>query len=834
MGDRRMRNRAIGRASRAWIVLAALAAMLSTGCWSSSATTPEERAAELKKKKLEQPFEELRVFSEPNELSSFVPGEKESTRVVLAAKPGHWAGFLVQARANLEDVAGRLETTPQNAQQRPIDLENTRFWLSTLRGATLPKEQRKILETLFFPPKPAPHTTQTSTWIGSRLSSAEAPTLSSAEMISHMPSYQYFLVVLSEQADRYRYLVDLPSVRPPAEFSSANIIDTYHYRVLFPRVDKPLALARNPLCWTSTAHVVWDDVSPKALEPEQQRALVDWLHWGGGLVISGPDSLDQLKGSFLEPYLPATAGAAGPIEPAKLAEFHKHWTILGDASEPLGAKPGMPWSGIELVKHDEARLVPGTAGLALERRVGQGRIVVTAFRLTEPELTAWPSFDGFFNAGLLGRPPRKFDSTQQSFVFVGDGAPNRYDASAVTHLRYFTRDEPDPELKKELPPPAASVVSGAPPAAASPQNVNSYVTQTELIDVLKGEPGQAAWNDQSWISSAARETLREAAGISVPRRQFVFKMVGLYLLVIVPLNWLVFRLLGRVEWAWFAVPAVAVAWGVLVVWLAQLDIGFARAQTEVDVLELQGGYGRGHLTRYVAMYTSLASDYELRFDDPTAVALPLASENRPLFGTTSQAVKLTTAGERDLTGYPVASNATGLIHGEQIVEVGGGIHWHSPADGAASLRNDTSLTLRGAAILRLRRDDSGRLIKELAWLGDLAPGRESEVRFTASSDAIDRLRQQEPLSAELGESGGLSLRKLINRAQNFDNLRPGDVRLVAWHDQALPGMEVTPSAAQTSGATLIVAQLAYADRPEAEPDENLLQRRAAAAIPVTP
>ena len=69
-------------------------------------------------------------------------------------------------------------------------------------------------------------------------------------------------------------------------------------------------------------------------------------------------------------------------------------------------------------------------------------------------------------------------------------------------------------------------------------------------------------------------------------------MVGTHLLVIVPVNWLVFRLLGRVEWAWAAVPALAIGWGLVVIWMAQLDIGFARSETEVAVLEMHQGFPR--------------------------------------------------------------------------------------------------------------------------------------------------------------------------------------------------------------------------------------------------
>src|SRR5262249_5430998 len=155
-------------------------------------------------------------------------------------------------------------------------------------------------------------------------------------------------------------------------------------------------------------------------------------------------------------------------------------------------KPGAAWSGVELVQHTEAQPAPGTAGLVLERHIGLGRIVVTAFRLSEPELNAWPSFDSFANGVLLGRLPRQFDSQRRLFKCVGGGAPDRYDPGAATHVRYFTRDVSDPELKSEPAPAAGSIVPGAPmPVVVPSQQIDSYVMQTELIDVLKGEPGQA-------------------------------------------------------------------------------------------------------------------------------------------------------------------------------------------------------------------------------------------------------------------------------------------------------------------------------------------------------
>ena len=94
--------------------------------------------------------------------------------------------------------------------------------------------------------------------------------------------------------------------------------------------------------------MLWDEVDPGELfTPEQERALVDWLHWGGQLIISGPDSLDLLKGSFLEPYLPATSGGPRTIaaDDPSLAELNSGWmistpTIAGRAAAANGALVG--------------------------------------------------------------------------------------------------------------------------------------------------------------------------------------------------------------------------------------------------------------------------------------------------------------------------------------------------------------------------------------------------------------------------------------------------------------------------------------------------------------
>ena len=42
----------------------------------------------------------------------------------------------------------------------------------------------------------------------------------------------------------------------------------------------------------------------------------------------------------------------------------------------------------------------------MERQIGRGRIAVTSFRIGQPSLLNWPSFDCFLNAVLLRRGER--------------------------------------------------------------------------------------------------------------------------------------------------------------------------------------------------------------------------------------------------------------------------------------------------------------------------------------------------------------------------------------------------------------------------------------------
>ena len=131
-----------------------------------------------------------------------------------------------------------------------------------------------------------------------------------------MPSYQYHFVVLAKEPSRYSFIKTLDSVHVPfdGESDDDDTEDSIMYSVVqlaaapigrAPR--QPAHMDQSPTCCGTKS------IRAIRSRPSKKRALVDWIHWGGQLIISGPDSLDLLKGSFLEPYLPATSGGQRKI-----------------------------------------------------------------------------------------------------------------------------------------------------------------------------------------------------------------------------------------------------------------------------------------------------------------------------------------------------------------------------------------------------------------------------------------------------------------------------------------------------------------------------------------
>lgn len=782
------RTAAAAKARVALVALLMLALPGCRGCFRSDEDPEAEKHAEkLRQKEKPQPDFELGRLQ-------ILLRDEGSTRNLV--KPGHWMTATQAMTANNFDFHAELESAATDRNRLPVPVQNTAFRLTAARPVVLPKGQTRVLETTFFVPDLPPDdelSGPATIWLRSTLRARRGgrQVEGADEPATAMPAYQYFFVVLADTPERYAYLKRLDSIAPPVLDEGRLVESTRHYRVVLPSPERRVPLPSDGLSWTPIAYVLWDGLRSDQLSPDQQQALLDWLHWGGQIVVSGPGSLDLLRGSFLEPYLPAVAAEARPLHGRDFDELNQGWSLPSTrqpaAAAALVVPEDEPLVGVRLQPQAESGAVPASGGLVWERPAGAGRVVVTAFSLAARPVLNWGSFDSFFNACLLRRPPRVFRATSEGetsvqWVAWPDSTWMR-DARFVTGLRYFSRD-----------------AVAAPDAPAA-----------ELPVAASGQPQVAGWNDTSQVSEAARQTLREAAGIAIPEAGFVFRVLVIYLLVLVPVNWLVFRLLGRVEWAWLAAPLIAIVGGVVVVRLAQLDIGFARSRTEIAVLEVQAGYPAAHLTRYTALYTSLSTAYDFSFEG-SAAAMPFPHRVPYAPGPQESLADVSLRRDRQLrlSGFQVASNSTGLVHSEQRQDLGGVVHWTDSGAAAGTVHNGTSLVLQDAGVLRATAD--GQL--ELAWIGRLAAGQSVALHFRPAASADGYL-------AHASEEARQTLGRLLDLACRDLAHRVGAVRLVAWTDQALPGLEIRPQASQQSVRTLVLVHLCHRPRPAPRPDQNL-------------
>jgi hypothetical protein len=778
---------------------------------SSQAAADEAAKKKAAKKRKKPDFEVASPVVRPGEPTS--PGQM--------VKPGHWATATQRMRANYRDFVGQSLATLVNKDSDTYPVDQTPFLLRSTRSVALSKGTPKNIETTFFVPQVA-SSIRLATDLEERGFGAmirQPPT-----GLTRMPSYQYYFVVLAKEPSRYTLLKTVDSVKVPFDGESEmdDSEDALHYRVQQLDATGPIALSDNPLTWTGIAYILWDEVDPQLFTPEQRRALVDWLHWGGQLIVSGPDSLDLLKGSFLAPYLPATSTGSRNIGTRQLAELNRGWTISTNRVPGAPLAPLVPWSGIGLKLHADARPLWSTGGLLVERSVGRGRIVVSAMQLSEREFVNWRSgFESLLNACVLRRPPRVYRPGKFGDVTLAwadeDLADRRLDAQLTTSLRYFARDEGVATSYRwvEVADDMANQFGYSSPAG---QMLRQYKPPEQA-------GGIGAWNDFSAASEAARQALREAAGVEVPDASFVVTCLVAYLIALVPLNWFIFHTLGRVEWAWVAAPVIAVIGTFVVVDRARLDIGFVRAQTEIGLLELQPDYPRGHLTRYTSLYTSLSTTYDVESDNLTTLVAPFpAGANlQMLSGQRRETVDFQPYDRVRLASLPVASNFANMIHSEQMLTLDGPVRLGQSSLRRRQFENHCQFQLRSVGIVY--RPAAGNELRG-TWIGTLRPGQSAAL---GESPRLQLSNGQAPFAKERAAEGWaargdrLNLEPMFALAYDVAHLEHGETRLVARIDEVLPGETISPAASQVRGAALVVAHLQYGPLPPPRPDKNTRQ-----------
>lgn len=789
-----------------------------------------------------------------------LPSDSESN--VITVKPGHWVETVQRVKSTREDLqVVAIGDVARGTEQ--VSVPGTNIINEFARPTVLPKGQWKSIDLQFFVPASGKSENQfdlisSKLQLRSKIVSRQflTPIVQMPYDVNELGKGQCEIVVLTPQPLNYEYMAALDTViwRRDEDMSEERT-RSYHITLMKP-VDGKLAMPSSMISMTAIAAIIWDDLSSDDLSAEQKIALVDWIHWGGQLIVSGPGSWSRLQGSFLSPLLPVISASPVELSTKDFEGISDKW-IVEDLARPEREKleiVGTAIPGLKFTLAENSQWVPWTGELLAERSVGRGRIVASSFPLREPRIYRWKYFSSFFSTAILRRPARTVvrENSINAQRWASPYDRMESDPRLNTNLRIASRDIPfsasssiastvqaSANPAKE-PPRATSRPYARPPFPFEEQDsppLPPKVFASNSAESVQWSDNGSAWNDLSGLSFQAINTLRSAAGIELPERITILWLLVGYLACLVPLNWLVFRAIGRLEWAWIAAPIIAVAGVVIVTRVARLDIGFARRNSEIALLELQGEHPRGHLTRFVALYTSLSTNYAMELPEPGSVALPLGDMSRRQRRVQSINRNLrssfgSTAGMR-LEPLTVYSNSTEMVHAEQMVSFPKGMAYTAEPDTlTAKITNGTDLNLRSGILLRFVQPAG----LQLSWLGDLAAGESAKIQFaSASLDDAWQHWNESPITcdprllARFTESAGahndaIRLGAVLSELTQKVPLVEGQTRLFAYADQRPGKLLMEPAEDQLDSRCVVMAHLTSATLGSVTPDLRILSR----------
>jgi hypothetical protein len=792
-------------------------------------TEPESIAKKVAKDKNQAPFEFFRSQVAPFDVLPFV-------------KANHWCTVLFELRANLDNYDGGLQTNPVMLVGMPQQV-------AFHREARLLKEKRANLALQVM--LPSANGQVPKEWAVEMVRpNSLRPDASWQVNLTTLPPHQMLVLILSKDSTtKFTAWNRMSAIIPSSvERDAGDIEKQRYYRLVLPiEADKP-AISSHPLTWSTISHTIWDGYSPDTLTFSQQQALLDWLHWGGQLIISGGagQTFSLLRESFLGPYLPADASGENvalsqddlqplsqsyppPAAPAGLEDQSKPTPLTSrealrrfgshyQAPVPIRPAPKRPVYLSVLRPRPGSSTIPlGDASphlIAVESRVGRGRITMLTLNPNEDALLAWPGLDTLVRRVVLRRPeePLAGGGNYQNPDARGPER-GRLLAADLSWYRITSRDagleatmpsrlEPGPESTRPRP-------------TVDPEGPDAIENHFNRI------PSVGEWRDGARIPRLSRDLLEEASGITIPSSRFVLQVIIAYLLAVIPLNWLICRfILNRREWTWAVVPLVALAFAIGVERVAARDMGYEAACDEIDLLEIHGDYARAHLTRLASLYTTGRSRFAISYpNDPTALALPFDS-GRSIRGEEVSSSTWQSYPVPSLVDFSVQPRSLSMFRAEQMLALGGPIRLEGDA-GKRQVVNGSDLELRDAILIDLANPNERRE----RWLGTIAAG--------ASIDIDGPAQEEPPKRFETGPGPDANpFLKELRTTREPGERNQGELRLVAWMAGTTAGQVIEPAVDRRRGFTAVMVHLRSGSPPS--PDGMVYNRLAGGEPAVEP
>lgn len=755
--------------------------VLVTGCRGCSRDKEKVAEEEKRKKKLRLVAGELHTLPFSKEL------------VGNSVKPGHWYQTRQTLRANQNDESLTATLYQMDRSERPTTVWPQGIPLQFERDISLAKGQEKTVEMKVLQTKPplesqSLYDTGESSKLSFLMRYAQRGLGAPIETENFFPKilkpYQYDTLVLSRNPSRHIFWRGLDCIVWPLYEREMKFKVTPHRIIEIPEEQMAESIPNQLMTMTSISHMVINDVSLNILPQDQLDAILDWLHFGGTIIINGPEAIAGIESSVLKEYAPLQKTTSSELSEKLINQLNdsETWNLRfarSDLRVPI--KPGEAIPILDGQLGTDSTWIPSLEGLVAERLVGQGRIVMTSFPMNHSAFVNWPSYSALIHNAILRKPSRyvKFGD-ELKLLYHGNNEGHEDHLGFNTRLRLWARDLDSSTQKKS---------QTIEPKGDSAEKTTSY----------------GAWNDASIVSESANNYLKKLSGISVPSLSTILKCLLAYLTVLVPINWLFFRLIRRLELAWVAAPLIALVGVFAIAKAVQLDVGFSRSQTTVRLVELHNQYPRGLLSSYHALYTSLTTNYKVVYPEGQGVVSPMPKHLQRVSNSRGGLLSYRIADQNGsgFQSFPVLSNTTGLVQSEEVVSLAGAVTWQVDESARTfQVTNQSGAGLRDVVLIGF--DGSGEFLR--ADVGSIEAGGQAtgQVLSPGNSEVFSWKVTANSEDQTLGKADDLSLGEMLQKILSDYPLARGEWIAVGWTDAELSKLEISPTTAQTRSSTLLL------------------------------
>jgi hypothetical protein len=135
----------------------------------------------------------------------------------------------------------------------------------------------------------------------------------------------------------------------------------------------------------------------------------------------------------------------------------------------------------------------------------------------------------------------------------------------------------------------------------------------------------AGIQDDSFLLDA----LTNLPSVDLPRMDQLFLLFAGYVLLLGPVNYFVLRRLDRREWAWFTMPALALAFTLAAFMLGVLLRGTSVVINELAIVRGAAGTDRGIADAYVGIFSPSRATFDVRLAGGALISEPVIDQQDP-------------------------------------------------------------------------------------------------------------------------------------------------------------------------------------------------------------